>query len=403
LTIVIPAPNEEESIGSTLRRCLEARDQIRREGRVRGVEIVVVNDGSTDRTSALAPEVAGREPGVVVVDFPRNRGYGAALKEGFRRGAGELVSFLDADGTCDPQYFGTLCAVLQEESAAIVLGSRMGPDSEMPQVRRVGNRLFAILLGILSGKAVQDTASGMRVIRREALARLYPLPDGMQFTPAMSARAIMDDLRIIEIDMKYSERVGESKLHVLKDGVRFLVAILSALLLFRPSRVFNAAAMLCALVAVSWILYPVEFYWRNSRLEEWMIYRVLLCSFLLTGTFVFLTGGVLVDHILTLVYRRRTRSFGAAALALLLSPRNLVISAATATGAASALVLPGLVEYVRTLHTTLHWSRVIVAVFLLQLALVAVVFAVLQCVVQLWRYQVDRAGDRPAPRPGAAS
>ena len=62
----------------------------------------------------------------------------------------------------------------------------------------------------------------MRVLRREALNTLYPLPDGLHFTPAMSARALMTDQRVVEIPMSYAERVGESKLRVLRDGVRFL-------------------------------------------------------------------------------------------------------------------------------------------------------------------------------------
>jgi glycosyltransferase involved in cell wall biosynthesis len=394
LTIVIPALNEEGSIGSTVQRCLDARDEIRAVGRVGAVEIVVVNDGSTDRTSAIAHAVADHEPSVTVIDFPVNRGYGAALKRGFAEGIGEFVSFLDADGTCDPRYFGPMCRTLQDESAAVVLGSRMGPNSEMPRVRRIGNRMFAILLGVLSGQAVQDTASGMRVIRRNALSRLYPLPDGLQFTPAMSARAVMDGLRIVEIDMAYSERVGESKLHVLRDGVRFLVAILSALLLFRPNRLFNLAAVLFLAVAAGWILYPAEFYLRNRRLEEWMIYRVLLCNLLLTGAFVFLAGGVLADRILTLVYRRRTRWFLDAVLASLFSTRNLVVAAVVATVGAFALVMPGLVEYALTAQTALHWSRAIVAALLLQIAFVAVVSAILQAVISLWKGQLDHVSNR---------
>jgi len=156
LTIVIPALNEEESIGSTIQRCLDARDRIRRVGHVDDVEIIVVSDGSTDRTAAIAQEFAARESAVRVIVFEKNRGYGAAIKEGFAQGSGDLVSFLDADGTCDPNYFGELCAALQSQHAMLALGSRMGKDSEMPGIRRLGNTIYAILLGSLSGRAVSD-------------------------------------------------------------------------------------------------------------------------------------------------------------------------------------------------------------------------------------------------------
>jgi glycosyltransferase involved in cell wall biosynthesis len=195
LTVVIPALNEEDAIGSTIERCLAAREEIVRESPVDRVEIIVVSDGSTDRTV----EIARAFDEVRVIVFEKNRGYGAAIKKGFEEGTGQLVGFLDADGTCDPNHFATLCRAIVEDEASVALGSRMGPQSQMPRVRRLGNRIYALLLSALSNRVVSDTASGMRVIRRDALPQLYPLPDGLHFTPAMSARVIMDDrLKIVE-------------------------------------------------------------------------------------------------------------------------------------------------------------------------------------------------------------
>jgi glycosyltransferase involved in cell wall biosynthesis len=389
LSIVIPALNEEESIRRTVERCLEAREHIQWVGNVRDIEVIIVNDGSTDRTAEIANEVAEQNPCVSVINFVRNRGYGAALKEGFHQSRGELVSFLDADGTCDPNYFANLCAALHENGASVVLGSRMGPGNQMPPVRRIGNFLYATLLGFLSGRAVTDTASGMRVIRRDALAELYPLPDGLHFTPAMSARALLSDLRIVEVPMPYAERIGESKLHVLRDGVRFLVAITNALLLYRPSRVFALLSSLCIVIALMWGLYPLEFYWRHQRLEEWMIYRVLLCAFLGICAFTFLGAGALSDQILGLVYPRRWKTFIGQCSELLFSERVLLPGAFVACITGLALVWPGLREYGMTGHTTLHWSRAIVAVYLAQVAVLAAVIIVLRRVIQLWREQMD--------------
>jgi hypothetical protein len=214
----------------------------------------------------------------------------------------------------------------------------------------------------------------------------------------MSARALMDDLPIVEIEMKYAERVGQSKLHVLRDGVRFLLAILSALLLFRPSRAFNAAALVCAVLASAWILNPLEFYVMNRRLQEWMIHRVLICSFLITCAFVLLCGGVLANQMLRLVDRQRTRGFLDSLLHDLLSPRNLLVVAVLSCAAAALMVFPGVLEYLITSHTSLHWSRVIVALMLLEIALTGLVSAVLQCVVQLWRDQIEHQRAQAAGR-----
>ena len=124
LTVVIPALNEEEAIASTLRRCLAAREEIKRIAGLSAIEIIVVSDGSTDRTA----EIARGFDEVEVIVFEKNRGYGAAIKEGFRRGRGALLGFLDAVGTCDPRYFAEMCRVASEDQAEIVLGSRMGVD-----------------------------------------------------------------------------------------------------------------------------------------------------------------------------------------------------------------------------------------------------------------------------------
>jgi glycosyltransferase involved in cell wall biosynthesis len=388
LTIVIPALNEEESIGSTIQRCLDARDRICRVGGVADIEIIVVSDGSTDRTAAIAQEFADRDPRVNVIVFEQNRGYGAAIKEGFARGTGDLVSFLDADGTCDPHYFGELCRAIHADHASIALGSRMQPGNQMPRLRRVGNFLYAFLLGCLSGKAVTDAASGMRVLRREALRALYPLPDGLHFTPAMSARAVMSDQRIVEVPMTYRERVGQSKLRVIRDGFRFLFAIRDAVLLYEPSRAFGLAAALCVVAGLVWSSYPVEFYLRTHTLEDWMIYRLLLCGLLLDSAFTFLCAGVLGDRILSLVYRRPTARFVAALFDRVLHRSRLAAVAVVAAVAAIALVWPGLVQYVETGKVTIHWSRPMAAVFLLQISVFAAVYVVLQKILELWSEQL---------------
>ncbi|HVA45519.1 MAG TPA: glycosyltransferase family 2 protein [Pirellulales bacterium] len=388
LTVVIPALNEEESIGNTVRRCLNAVPQIMDEGHVRHVEVIVVSDGSTDRTVEIAQELADSEPPVSLIIFPQNKGYGAAIKAGFEQGTGELVAFLDADGTCDPTYFAEMCRVLQEESAAVVLGSRMGERSQMPRIRRIGNRIYAFMLGLLSGRAVDDTASGMRVIRRTALRQLYPLPDGLHFTPAMSARALMTGLDVVEIPMDYAERVGRSKLSVLRDGVRFFRSILEALLLYRPGRFFSLGAIVCLVIGLAWILYPIEFYLRNQRLEEWMIYRVLLASFLFTCSFVLQTAGSVADRLVSLLWKSSAKTFWSHLSDKIISRRCLYGLSAVALVSGTVLVAPGVWEYVTTAHVTTHWSRVVACLFLYQLAITGVITAVQLDIIALWKSQL---------------
>jgi len=386
LTVVIPALNEEEAIGSTISRCLAAVDEICDSGRLSEVEFIVVSDGSTDRTVEIAREFADRNPAIKLIVFEQNRGYGAAIKEGFRVGKGNLLAFLDADGTCDPRFFGELCSAIQSQRADIALGSRMGPGSHMPFVRRFGNRLFALLLGFLSGEAVTDTASGMRVVRREALGDLYPLPDALHFTPAMSARAVMQRLAIIEIPMAYSERVGESKLSAVKDGVRFFRAIVDAVLFYRPSRMFTLFFSLCALIVLLLSISPTEFYFRNHYFEEWMIYRFVVCMLVGAMGFTLLCTAVVADELFGLTNKRqRWNSFSGQLLRQVFSQRSLLTISVLAVLISVVLVWPGLVEYFSTRHITLHWSRVIVAAFGMLIATECVVTASLLRIVRLWK------------------
>jgi glycosyltransferase involved in cell wall biosynthesis len=390
LTIVIPALNEEEAIAATISRCQQASGDIERAADLEFVEIIVVSDGSTDRTA----EIARGFSGVTVIEFEKNRGYGAAIMEGFRQGRGTLVGFLDADGTCDPRYFGVMCRRALGEQFDIVLGSRMGRDSRMPRLRRVGNRVYAALLGLLCGRYVTDTASGMRVLRRSALEVLYPLPTGLHFTPAMSARALMNGLRVAEVPMKYDERVGRSKLSVLRDGVRFLQAIVTAALCYRPEGLFLMGFMACLLVSALLAMYPIEFYLENRFLREWMIYRFLVCFLLGSVGFLLLCAAALAQRMVSLRGPRRDGDpFWGAATARLFSGRVLWITTGLAVVCSIVLVWPGVVEYVRSGQVTLHWSRVIVAAFGLLLAFQAILTRLLLEMLDLWAVQdLERRG-----------
>ncbi len=387
LTVVIPALNEEEAIGNTVRRCLDARESIKRAAGLDHVEIIVVSDGSTDRTA----EIARGFDEIEVIAFEKNRGYGAAIKEGFRRGSGSLVGFLDADGTCDPTYFGEMCRVVLKEEADIVLGSRMGPESKMPQVRRVGNRLYALLLGLLCGRSVTDTASGMRVLRRSSLPLIYPLPDRLHFTPSMSARALSNGLRVIETPMRYEERVGESKLRIFSDGYWFLRTIIEGVLCYRPERLFFMIFSFCLLASSLLLAYPVEYYLHHRRVEEWMIYRFITCFLLGSLGFLLLCAAVLSNRMAALGPKRRDgESFWIAMVSHLFDPVPLAVFSVVTLVASLALIWPGIVEFAETRQITLHWSRIFVGAFGLLLVSQALVTAVLLRVVALWKYQLTQ-------------
>jgi hypothetical protein len=359
LTIVVPALDEEQSIAAIVERCLSAAPRIRAACGVSEVEVVVVSDGSTDRTAEIA---RGFAPRIRVIEFERNRGYGAAIKEGWRASGGDLLAFLDADGTCDPETFAPMCAKALE-GVDVVLGNRMHAGSKMPAVRRLGNRLFAALLGYLAQKRVGDTASGMRVVRREALRYLYPLPDGMHFTPAISAVALVhEDLSIAEIEMPYLEREGRSKLRVVRDGLRFLGAILAAVILFRPRRVTAPAMALLVAAAAALAAGPVAMYARERRIDETgHVHQLLVVTLLGALASMLFCATYVAEHVIAAGHLRLDRyEEGRDRLVSRGAFRGLLaVSGLFCVGA--VLFASGVFDLGRVAFGETHWSRFVLA------------------------------------------
>jgi glycosyltransferase involved in cell wall biosynthesis len=247
LSVVIPALNEEGGIQAIMDRVLAVRTALKAEG-VNELELIVVDDGSTDRTAAIVLAT----PGARLVQHARNSGYGAALKTGFAAAKGDWIGFLDADGTYPPEYFPSLYRAAIDQDADIVIGSRMaGAKSEMPKVRRLGNLIFARLVNLVAAADITDSASGMRIFKREVLPQLYPLPDGLNLTPVMSTRALHEQMKMIEVPIPYSERVGRSKLSVVRDGYRFGQSIVWTALYYNPVRplgLFGLGALILAAI-----------------------------------------------------------------------------------------------------------------------------------------------------------
>jgi glycosyltransferase involved in cell wall biosynthesis len=238
LSVVIPAWNEEDGIATIMERVLAVEPALAEAG-VAGLELIVVDDGSSDGTAAIVEACDG----VRLVRHQANLGYGAALKTGFSVARGDLLAFLDADGTYPPECFPDLCREAVDGAELVVGSRRSGAESEMPLMRRVGNLLWSSLVTLLGNHRVLDPASGMRVFRRDALRRLYPLPDGLNFTPVMSTRAIHEGVRLSEIPIPYRERLGRSKLSVVEDGMRFLRTIIWTALTYNPVRILGGLGL----------------------------------------------------------------------------------------------------------------------------------------------------------------
>jgi glycosyltransferase involved in cell wall biosynthesis len=359
LSIVVPVYNEERGLQETIERLRQLRETVRVSGGwVLDVELIVVDDASTDGT----PDLVKTYPDVRLIRHETNKGYGGALKTGFEAAKGSIVGFLDADGTYPPEEFPRLCETLFREEADIVVGSRMvGAASKMPIQRYIGNRFFAYFLSWIVGRTVTDTSSGMRVFRKRALDSLMRLPDGLHFTPAMSTRALHEGLRVVEIPIPYSERVGQSKLNPVADGFRFLNVIVGIARLYNPLKFFAAAGLFLLTLACLLAFDPVSYYLRFRRVEDTEIYRLFTIMVLgVTGTNL-ITFGAFANCVLEIIRAQPHTPNGW--LGQYLSSRRLIrrsgILGAVSMVMAVVLNYQTVLEYVTTDHIYVHWVYIL--------------------------------------------
>jgi glycosyltransferase involved in cell wall biosynthesis len=307
LSVIIPAYNEESGIADIVNRVLQVREDLSEVG-VNELELLVVNDGSSDKTAAIVSDIAVQESDVRLISHSTNHGYGAALKTGFSAAQGELVGFLDADGTYPPEYFPILCQKAMN-GADLVIGSRMaGQDSQMPVTRRIGNLFFANLLSLVARQKVSDSASGMRVFRKEILERIYPLPDGLNLTPVMSTRALHEQVSIAEVPIPYSERVGNSKLSVVRDGSVFLQSIVWTSLTYNPVRILGgiglAGMALALLILLGFFIMRLQ---GITTLGPWGVVALFVAVVSGFAGFSIFSLGITFNYMVSLFYKEPIR------------------------------------------------------------------------------------------------
>lgn len=303
LSVIIPIYNEEENISSLLDFLLEVKPQIISKLGLSDLEIIGVDDGSRDGTASILSKYSNK---VDIITHKVNRGYGAALRTGFEFAKGDYLCFLDADGTCNPESFVKLFSGLRGSQADIAVGSRMDmKNSEMPAVRWIGNKFFASILTFLSGKKVTDSASGIRVFKKDIIKKLYPLPDGLNFTPAMTSKAIHEGFKIVEVPIPYAERGGKSKLSVIKDGYKFLRIIIDTVLMYNPFKVFLLMGLVSWLVAALLIAFPIyKLVSSENFIFSDYIYRSIGALYFFIAGVQIILFGVLARFIVSTFFKR---------------------------------------------------------------------------------------------------
>lgn len=227
-SLVFPCYNEEESITFVLNKALKVKEQLESDNPPVQLEIIVVNDGSTDNSQKILDSYKDK---IKILHFKKQRGYGAALKEGFLNSKGSFLSFCDLDSTCEPQDLKLLLKTVLKGNTPVVWGNRIHPQSSMPFIRKIGNRLFSLALYILSYRYIMDSCSGFRVFKKELLQEnFFQFPDDLSFSLTLTAYFIREKIPFKELIISYNQRQGKSKLHSFKDGFLFLKTIADTLI-----------------------------------------------------------------------------------------------------------------------------------------------------------------------------
>jgi glycosyltransferase involved in cell wall biosynthesis len=240
-SIVIPAFNEAASIGSVVRELASA---------ARWLEILVIDDGSTDETGARAAESGAR-----VVRHPYTKGNGAAVKSGIRQATGVFVLIVDADGQHRPADAARLVSHL--DAYDLVVGARSG-QTQASLARRLGNAALNAIASYLTEQPIPDLTSGFRAARREYLLEfIHLLPNGFS-TPTTTTLAFMRAGYSVRFEpVEAAQRVGLSKIRLGSDGFNFFLMLLKVITIFSPLRIFapvSAAAFLLGAGYAVWTI-----------------------------------------------------------------------------------------------------------------------------------------------------
>ncbi len=277
ITAILPAFNEEVSIGSMVLHARQHADHV-----------VVIDDGSKDRTSEMA-ELAGAE----VIRHPKNMGKGKALRTGFEhagKNGCEVVITMDADGQHDPDDIAKLVAPILKGEADIVNGSRYmnGNDENTPFYRRIGQNILDKATNLNAGLQITDTQSGFRAFSRHTLPAFRFKSNGLAIESEMLMDAANAGLRIKEVNIGVRYDVGNSSENPIKHGFGVLANVIHDMELNRPLIYFTLPGAILSIIGLAMGFTFLQKFFDGGGLNFGP--TLLMILFALIGTFMMFTG-----------------------------------------------------------------------------------------------------------------
>ncbi len=227
ISVIIPAFNEESGIAAVL-------DELLQVSALQDCEIIVVDDGSTDRTMDI---LRNYQPRVTALHHEQNKGYGAAIKTGVRYARGEFILITDADGTYPIDEIQKLLD--EGDGWDMIVGARTMQGVQIPMVRRPAKWFLNKLANYLTNRKIPDVNSGLRVIRKSVLEKyMRLLPDGFSLTTTITLALLTNGGQVKYVPIHYHKRNGQSKIRPVHDTLNFLQLIIRTVMYFAPLKVF---------------------------------------------------------------------------------------------------------------------------------------------------------------------
>ncbi len=264
ITVVVPVYNEEKASGEVIDKLKAVLD-----GGESKYEIIVVDDGSRDRS----PEVLGKIGGIQLVTHPKNLGYGKALKTGISRAKGNWILIIDADGSYKAEDVPGLLD--RRKECDMVIGLRRGRKIYDSFPRRPAKWFLNKLAGYLAGVSIPDLNSGMRVFKRDLALRFWHLfPDRFSFTTTLTMCFLASDHAVQYVDISYLKRIGRSKI-MPSNFLQFINLVIKLVIYFEPLKIFVPASLIIFLVGVFFALYS---FFYLDRIMDVTVVVLLLTS-----------------------------------------------------------------------------------------------------------------------------
>lgn len=255
----MPALNEEQAIGSVLDSI--AALQI-------NASVVVVDDGSTDRTGEIAQSKGAR-----VLRHPAPCGYGKSVKDALQMIEDEIVVLVDADGTYPISHIPEFLACL-EKGYDMVVGARQGKEYHGSFFKKPARKIFQWLAEFTTGSRIPDVNSGMRTFYRSTSVQFFPdLCNGFSFTTTITLVYLLNGRSIAYIPIPYAERIGRSKVNLFRDSLRTLQYLTEAIVHHNPLKLFlllTIFTLLLGVIGTAWF--------GISSLWSGFFNAVLVCS-----------------------------------------------------------------------------------------------------------------------------